>query len=232
MTFEDLKDRFKSEFQQLTDRIQETPAYLSLKDRYDTLPPSRQKVVTLSVLGLILVLVFSIPFSTYMASSENVAEYEEKKDLIRDLLRAHKEANESSLTVDPPGMDQVRAQADSAIQSLNLLPEQNRGIQVQPLHSPLIKSSIVEGVLEISTLQLNLRQVVSLATGLAKIPGAKLKDLIMNANAKDGRYFDTIFRVVVFKGEPPVEGGGSPARGSVGVPPPPPPPQPVKRSGQ
>lgn len=230
MTFDDVKDQIKTQALQLFDRIQETPTYLSLKDRYDTLSPSRQKAVIGGAVALILLIVFSIPLSTYWTSVDNISQYESKKDLIRDLLRAHKEAEENSLTVNPPPIDQVRAQAEQTVQMLSLLPEQNHGVNIQAFNSPLIKGSIVEGVVEVSTAELNLRQIMNIATGLAKIPGTKLKDLIMNANARDPRYFDTVFRVVVFKGAPQVESAPEPVirgnhsgSGNGSIPPPPPP---------
>lgn len=222
MTFEDLKDRFKSEGQQLWDRIQESSTYQSLRDRYDNLSPERQKLVVWGSVALLVVILFSIPLATLQTSSEHVSEFEGKKELMRDLLRAQKEANEVSTSVANLPVAAIRAEIDRALQQLQLLPEQNRGVTVAPTTTPLVKASIIESVLEVSTMQLNLKQVVSLAASLARIQGTKLKDLVMTANTTDPRYFDTIYRLVVFRSEPP----------KANEPPPPPPPgRPRGRTG-
>ncbi|PWU17229.1 MAG: hypothetical protein C5B49_09275, partial [Bdellovibrio sp.] len=212
MNFEDLKERLKAAFQSIMDRLQENENYISLRDRFAEFSPQKQKAIIFGSIGFVLLLLFAIPFSTYQSASDQIGEYEAKKDLIRELLRAHKEAAENPLSVSPPSMGEVRSQIEAAIQSLNLLPEQNRGILVQPPGGSLVKNSIIEGVYEISTVQLNLTQIINLGTSLVKIQGTKLKDLVMRANAKDPRYFDTSFRLIVFKGESPdlpIGGGGA-----------------------
>lgn len=220
MVLDDLKDRLKSEAAQFSDRLQESSLYLTWKDRYDSLSPSRQKIVVVSAVAFILVLIFSMPLMTYWSSSDFVAEYEAKRDLIRELLRANKEANENVPSFVQPSMQSVRSQVDQAIAQQNLLPEQNRGVSVSNSSTPLIKSSIVDGILEISSLQLNVRQITNLATSLAKIQGTKLKDMILSASSKDPRYFDAVFRLVVFKADNTRSGGGADGE----IPPPPAPP--------
>lgn len=219
MTFEDLKDRLRMEAQQTWDKIQESSLYISLKDRYDSLPPPRQRLAVVATLSFIALIVFWWPLSNFQESWVQVSEYETKKELIRDLLRANKEASESGLSINPPPINDVRARAEQALQALGLMAEQNRGISILPPSGGLIKSSILEGVLEVSTVQLNLKQVVDLATNLVRIPGTKLTDLTMTANSRDPRYYDAVFRVSVFKGDPN-QGVGS---GGGGRPPPPPP---------
>ena len=52
MLLDDLKDRLKGEAAQFMDRFQESSLYLSLKDRYDSLSPSRQRLVTFGGAGI------------------------------------------------------------------------------------------------------------------------------------------------------------------------------------
>lgn len=226
MLLDDIRDRLKGDIAQFWDKIQESSLYVSLKDRYDTLSPTRQKIVSAVTIAIILIVVFMVPLGTFWSSSDLVTEYEAKRDLIRELLRANKEANENSPDFAQPSTADVENQVKQALNQLNLLPEQIRSVMTVTNTGTLVKSSIVDGIVEVSTAQLNIRQVVTLGTSIARIQGTKLKDLIMNANQKDPRYFDALYRIVVFK----TEGGGSGAApggaapSGNGIPPPPPPP--------
>lgn len=223
MILDDIKDRIKGDAAQFMDKVQESSIYVSLKDRYDSLSPTRQKIVAAATVAVVLVFIFMIPLGTYWSSADLVTEYEGKRDLIRELLRANKEASENTPQFAQPNAADVEAQAKQALTQLNLLPDQIRSVMTVPNSGTLIKSSIVEGIVEVSTAQLNLKQVVALGTSLVRIQGTKLKDLIMTASPKDPRYFDALFRVVVFKSDPSGSTDGGNA-GAPGVPPPPPPP--------
>ncbi len=224
MNFEDLKESLKNQWDQLLGRIQENPSYVSLKDRFDSLAPQSQKLVQLSALALGLITLLWIPYSTYTVSQENVVAFEEKRNLIRDLLRVSKEVSETSLSITPPSDAEARNRIESALSSAGVLPEQKAGINPVPLAGNLIKNSVVETVLESRVSQLNLTQALNVGLSLARIQGTKLKDLIMEPNAKDARYFDVAYKLVVFKNYGVQNAGFDEADGPPPPPPPPPPP--------
>lgn len=211
MAFEELQERLKSEAAQFMDKLSEQPTVQSLRDRYDTLTPTMQKVVVGAGLGIFTLLLASIPYGYYTTSQDTMITFQEKRDLIRDLLRTQKEAQEIQGSASPPQVSEVQGRIDSILNNSQILPEQKKGITADAA-SALINPSLVAGVVRVQLEQLNLRQITDLSAGLASIQGAKLKDILMDANRKDPRYFDVVYRVVVFKSsaEPEAPNGGNP----------------------
>lgn len=221
MNLEDLKENLKTQWEQLLGKIQENPSFITLKDRFDGLPTQTQKLIQIGAVGVGLLTLMWIPYSTYLTSSENVTHFEEKRDLVRDLLRVSKESAETALNISPPSEGEARNRIESALSSSGVLPEQKAGINSIPLTGNLIKASVVQTVLETKLTQLNLTQVMNVGLSLARIQGTKLKDLLMEPNAKTAGYFDVTYKLVVFK-----DYGSAPNMGESDgeVPPPPPPP--------
>lgn len=199
--------------QSFGDRIVELPAYQSLKDKYDTMSTGGQKAIVIGGIALVVLLIGIAPYNTYVASQDSLIEFEEKRSLIRDLLRTHQESQATAGTTRPPGVSDVQNRIDSILMNSQILPEQKQGVTTDATTS-LISESLVAGVLKISLAQLNLRQIVNISADLASIEGAKLQDILMDASAKDARYYDVIYRVVVLKSniddEPPAAGAGGP----------------------
>lgn len=222
MNLEDLKESFKSQGEQLLGKIQENPSYVALKDRFDSLPSQTQKLVQIGGIALALLLIMSIPYSTYTTSAENVTTFEEKRNLVRELLRVSKESRETALSISPPSEAEARNRIESALSGAGVLPEQKAGVNPVPMTGNLIKGSVVETVLETKLTQLNLTQALNVGLSLARIQGAKLKDLIMEPNLKAANYFDVTYKLVVFKNYGPAPGTGGDLSGD--LPPPPPPP--------
>lgn len=201
MAFEELQERLKSEWQTTVDRLQENPAVINLKDRYDALSPVGQKSVVAGAIGA-LILVLAMPvYNTYLASADSMTQFSEKRSLIRDLLRTYKEAQDNPVGQRPPAVDDVRSRVESILAGAQILPEQNQGVTVTGLQGNLIRDSLVAGVVQVTLSQLNLRQAVNLGADFSSIQGTKLKDLIMNASSKDPRYYDAVYRIVVLKSD-------------------------------
>lgn len=213
MAFEAQLDELKSRLQQLGDRIAETPAYQQAKDRYDTMSPPMQKLsigVGITVITLILAV---IPWGTYSASQLALTDFQERRDLIRDLLRTHNDAQSNPPLPRLPDISEVQSRIESFLSSRQILPEQRKGVS-QDANSPLINSNLLAGTVRVALSQLNLRQVTDLSADLASIEGAKLKDILMDVNAKDNRYYDVVYRVVVFKSNVPDEPAAAPPSGN------------------
>jgi hypothetical protein len=62
----------------------------------------------------------------------------------------------------------------------------------------LIPGNLSQGALTVTLAQLNLRQIVDLGHALQSLsPSVKMTDLKMEANAKDARYFDVVYKLVM-----------------------------------
>jgi hypothetical protein len=195
--FDDLKERFVTEGKAAWERIQESSTFNQLKDRYDNMTPSMQKLSIVGASTAVALIILSIPYGYYSASQTNVEDFEGKRMTIRELLKVTRESSDVPQIPQAPPMGSLQGIIDSQIQSMHLLPEQIKGTQTVSNNSKLIPSALTEGMMEINLAKLNLNQVLDLGHRFQSInPSVKLKDLIMTANHEDARYFDVVYKLV------------------------------------
>src|SRR3989344_7679661 len=94
MNLDDLNDNLKSQFGQAWSRVEESSFYNQMKDRFENLSPTNQKLTLMASGALLALVIISIPYSYYLTSTEYVATYEEKRGLIRELLKVTRESSE------------------------------------------------------------------------------------------------------------------------------------------
>jgi hypothetical protein len=195
---DDLKEQLTSEAKQRWEQIQDSSLFIQMKERYENLTPPAQKATLAGLAVLFLLLIFSLPMGYYSASSEYVTTFEDQRQLIRDMLKVSRESSEVPDIPVPPDLSTLRAQIEAQLQSARLVPEQIKGTENSADAVRLIPGNLSQGALNVSLAQLNLRQVIDIGHSLQSInPSVKLTDLKMEANAKDGRYFDVIYRLVI-----------------------------------
>lgn len=200
MNLQDLKDNFVSQFKLLIDRIEESPAFQQLKDRYENLTPNLQKAVNLSTVAVIVIIFISAPWGYFMQSVSNLDEFLSKRSLIRELLQTAKEVNELPEIPQSPVAEEFKSRVESELQSARVVKELIKSIEVVPVSSSLIPAELVESEIEIQVSKLNLKQIVDVGHQIQAISGAaKMSDMTLNANAEDARYYDVIFRVLLLK---------------------------------
>lgn len=201
MGLEEVKERFKSEWQQTKERLEDNSTFVSLRDRFQSYSPLVQKLILFGALGLVVLGILSLPMGHYETSSEHLAEFDSSRSLIKDLFRVQKDISETPQIPTPPPIDSVKSRIEFDLQGAQLLPEQIRGVTVLPAQkTPLYDTSQNEGSVEISLAQLNIRQITDLGNQFQSIsPSVKLKDLVISASAADSRYFDVIYRLLVLK---------------------------------
>lgn len=201
MNLDDLKDRLRTEWGQLRERLEESSTYNNLRDRFQDLNPVAQKAILIGG-ALVFALIFlSIPYTPFEQSQTNMSDFEAKRDVMRDLLRVQKEINETPDISIPPPAESVKGRIQSDLQMAQLLPEQIRSVNVQPASpNKLMSTAQVDGIVEVSLAQLNLTQIVDLGFKMQAInPSVKVKDLIVQASSAGAGYFDVIYRLVVLK---------------------------------
>jgi hypothetical protein len=195
--FDDLKERFISEGKATWERIQESSTFNQMKDRYDNMTPSKQKLSIVGASAVVALIILSVPWGYYSASQTNVEDFEGKRMTIRELLKVTRESSDVPQIPQAPPMASLQGIIDSQIQSSHLLPEQIKGTQTVTNNSKLIPTALTEGMMEVNLAKLNLNQVLDLGHRFQTInPSVKLKDLIITANREDGRYFDVVYKLV------------------------------------
>lgn len=197
MNFDDIKDNLKSQWGQTWSRIEESSFYNQMKDRFENLSPAHQKLTLMGAGALLAFLVISIPWSYYSTSTENVTLYEDKRSLIRELLKVTRESSEVPDLPPAPPAEVLRNNVENQLRMANLLPEQLKGIEVVAAESQLIPRALLEGGLKISLAKLNLRQIIDIGYNLQAIsPSVKMNEMRITANSEDPLYFDVNFKLV------------------------------------
>lgn len=208
---DDLKEQLKASFQTTWERIQESEAYNQLNDKYQSLSPSGQKVAQVVTAVLIAGVVFYSPISQLQISSELLAQFEDKRTLIRDLFKTYRESSGGLQMSPAPQTGDLVSSIQSSLQGAKLIPEQIVSVNPTQPEGRLIPANLQQGVVEVKLAKLNLRQIVDIGLQLANISQAvKVKDMLMQANAEMAGYFDVTYKLYALKvpeplPEPPPE---------------------------
>lgn len=197
MNFDDIKDSLKSQLGQSWSRIEESSFYNQMKDRFENLTPTNQKFTLMGVGALLALTVISIPYSYYSQSADYVATYEEKRSLIRELLKVTRESNEVPSLPSAPSAEILKGNIENQLQMAKLLPEQMKGIEVIAAETGLIPKSLLESGLRVSLAKLNLRQIVDIGYNIQSLsPSVKMSSVNIVANPEDPKYFDVEMKLV------------------------------------
>lgn len=209
--FEELQDQLKTSLQSTWSRIQESEAYNQLNDKYQSLTPSGQKTAQWITLLVLAFIVLYIPMTQVQVSSELIAQFEEKRSLIRDMFKTYRESASGPQITPAPQTEALISMVQSSLQSSKLIPEQIVSVNTGTAEGRLIPENLHLGVVEVKLSKLNLRQVVDIGIQLANLSAAvKVKDMLMQANAELAGYFDVSYKLYALKvpealPEPPPE---------------------------
>lgn len=197
MNLDDLKDSLKSQLGQTWSRIEDSSFYNQMKDRFENLPPAQQKLTLMGAGALFALFLISVPYSYYSTSAEYVSTYEEKRGLIRELLKVTRESSEVPDLPSAPSSEMLQSSIENQLRMANLLPEQMKGIDVVTAETSLIPKGLLEAGLKVSLAKLNLRQIIDIGYNIQSIsPSVKMSSMDVTANAEDSKYFDVDFKLV------------------------------------
>lgn len=197
MNLDDIKDNLKSQVGQIWSRVEDSSTYNQMKDRFENLSPLQQKLTLVGAGALVALFLVSIPYSYFSSSSEYITTFEEKRGLIRELLKVAREVSEVPDIPTPPPGEVLHSDIERQLKTANLLPEQIKGIQVIPAQTSLIPKSLLEAGLQINLAKLNIKQIIDIGYGIQRISQSlKMNDIHLSANPEDPKYFDVEFKVV------------------------------------
>lgn len=204
MNLDDLKDRLREQFQSLMGRVQESSAWIELSEKFQNLSSNAQKAVFAGIALFVCLFFLALPWLYFSGSQSSVAEFEEKRGLIRELFRVSRAASNIQSGADSGvSGDELRSLAESALNNANIPQEQrsaltsydNRG----PQSSSIIPKNVIQDGVEVSLSKLNLNQVVDVGHKLQSMhPNAKMVALEVKATREDPHYFDVIYKIVGF----------------------------------
>jgi hypothetical protein len=192
----DLGDQFKSLGQRIGQQIQDSPAYMQMQDRYQSLSPSSQKMVNLFGAVLITFILTVYPMSQFFDSQSTINSFEDKRNLIRELFKTYRESSARPNIAVPPSYESLRASVASILAAADLTPEQNNGLLEGSDDGKLIPKSLVSHILEVRLSKLNIKQIVDIGANIVGISDSvKMKDISIIAHASDTRYFDVVYKL-------------------------------------
>lgn len=197
LNIDDIKEQTVGRLRAGWEQVQESSLYQQARDKYENLTPTTQKLVLVGAVGLVIFALLAIPGGSLSTSSDSITRFEEKRSLIRDLLKVSRDANDSPDIPTPPDISSLKSRVEMSLQQAQLLPEQMKGVEITSESSTLVPAPMVAGMLKVSLAQLNLRQIVDLGYQIQAIsPSFKMTAMEMIASAAKPKYFDVVFKFI------------------------------------
>ena len=198
MNFDDLKDQLKERLASIWSAISESPAYNTLRERYESLSPGSQKGLILTALVSVILLLLSVPASYLMTSSDNMTAFEENRLAIRDLLRASRLMQNSSQLPDGLSSADLRGRIQSALQGFDLLADQTVAVNELALDGQGPAGLQQSGV-SVVMKQLNLVQILDIGQRLQNLtPAVRMADIEVTSNPVRSGYFDVTYKIMSY----------------------------------
>ncbi len=196
----EIRDQIIQSLKQYWEQIQETQVYGQLQDRYQNLTPQGQKITQVLCLFAFLGSLLYLPLSQMSVSQDLIHEFENQRELIRDLFKAYRSSGATPQVAPAPMSSITISTIQSQLQNSRLLPEQIISVSTAMAEQGIIPSSLLSEVVEVKLSKLNLKQIVEIGTQLTNISNAiKIKDLLIQAKSEMMGYFDVQFKLYSLK---------------------------------
>lgn len=198
---DDLKEQVMSALRPVLEKIEETPAYGQMKDRFDGLSPQAQKGVIAGGIVVAFLIVLSIPFGWYSDSQLMVEEFDSRRQTLRELFKVSRELGDIPNIPSPPPVESLRMDLENRLRSFDVLPEQIAGITATGSStSRLIPAERSSGGITATLRKLNLDQIVGIGTVMSNLGASvKLTGLRIEANSEEAGYFDVTYKLTALR---------------------------------
>jgi hypothetical protein len=200
LAFEGLKEQLKDNWADLSSKIQENSTFNNLREKFEAQSPTVQKAILGGAGFLVVLFLFSFPWSYISESQDHMAEFEDNRGLIQGLLHAARAAKEPSPLPPPMTTDQLRSRVEMVLKENRLIPDQIGEMQALP-ENPWKKTPavVIQTGLAVQLKKLNVEQIMTLSHQFHQMgPGTKLLGLDIIQSAGQTHYYDMIVRIVNF----------------------------------
>lgn len=200
-SLEDLMDRISELGSTIWSRLEENSAFNTLREKFETLSSSVQRLVTIGAISLVILLIVSIPLSGLFGSSSYVGEFEEKKDIIERLLAAEQSMKQGSPLPEGLTSPALQARVRNRLQMFRLI--EGQGPTLAPLGDKpagsLAPNILEQAGLEVNLKGLNLKQTLDIGNALESLDASvKVLGLTVTASTQFPKYYDVIYKIVSF----------------------------------
>lgn len=196
---DDLRDNLRDQAKAIASRIRETDAWLQLTERYQSLSPNGQRASIAGAAFVGFLIVMAVPWSFYSGSQTSIADFENKRNTVRELFRVNREA--SSLPPAPPLVASAELQniARNSLTAARLQADQIKSVTESDAKVAAVPATIEQSGIQVSLSKLNLKQIVDIGHELQNLQAtARMTGLEIRASAADPKYYDVVYRVVAF----------------------------------
>ncbi|MCB0394126.1 MAG: hypothetical protein KDD25_06185, partial [Bdellovibrionales bacterium] len=107
MAFEETIENLKDQVKNTWSTVKETEAYSSIKEKYDDLTPSAQRLLQVFGVGFFGLMIFFMINGFFSDASMYVQDFEDKKATIRELLKLKRDMTSIPPVPTPPGVDSL-----------------------------------------------------------------------------------------------------------------------------
>ena len=203
MILDDIRDKTLEGLQSIKSQLDESATYNKAKESYDSLPAAVQRGLLVATGLIFTLIVLQFPYSFYATSSENLALFEENRDLVLDLYRTKRTSLLTPQSAIPLEPSELEGRARTAVTNARVQPEQIKGITFfdnsGPTASSFIPKNVTQSGVEVRLANLNLAQIVEIGHALTNLGSTtKITGLEVRPGTAAGNYFDAIFKVVSF----------------------------------
>ncbi len=202
MAFEGLQEQLKERWADISSRIQESPTFNNLREKFESQTPDKQRVIVAGAGLIIAMVLLMFPYAYYSASTENMTYFEENRELIQGLLRASRSAKTPSPLPAPIEEQAIKGRIEAVLNNARLLPEQIGDMQAIPgpaIAGPLVGAPVVQNGMAVQIKKINVKQIVELGARLQNMGnGLKLMGVDIVQSTAQTHYYDMIVRIVSF----------------------------------
>jgi hypothetical protein len=202
MAFEQTREQLKEQAAELLAKIQESSAFNSVREQFESQTPAAQKLLAVGGFLLVGLIVLMIPMGYIFTSQDNLEIFDENQRLITGLLKASKTSKEPSPLPSPIPNEMFRSRVETILRDARLVPDQIGEIQPMPGDRPakdLAPKVVQQSGLAVTVKKLNLSQIVSIGHQLQGMgAGTKMMGMDVTQSAGQDHYYDVVYRLIQF----------------------------------
>jgi hypothetical protein len=200
VNLEDIREQTKEALKTSWDKIQESSVFIQSKEKFENLNPNMQSLVIAGGIALVLGGLLILPLDTLSSSNQALEEFETKRALTRELMRATRDAELVPNIPVAPTVESIVDHINSDAKKAQLFPEQILSVTPTSADSKIIPTNLTSAAVTVRLAKLNLRQVLDMSYRLTQIGlSVKMTSLSILANSELPGYFDLTAKVIALK---------------------------------
>ena len=200
MNLEEMKELIREKWGEVQARLEESPTYDNLKERYMELSTLSQRLILFGSIGGLIILFNLFPFSYMMSSIELVRSYESQKELVQGLLKYSQTQGGGASLPQGEGVSSLISKFRSSLNKFRLLPVQI--VEVSKVSDDefvkdRLKPPIIQSSLKVRLKWLNLQQVVQIGASLQSLkPNVRMLGLEIEEDKEKDNYYNVVYKLV------------------------------------